>query len=76
MENLRVTQRLQEEIEKLLVTSDNYIQSSAPGHEIEKGLFKELLNLGNSLLRFTFESRIALHWIKWSDNAVYLAWLK
>lgn len=58
MENIRLQVQIQEEIEKLMVISEAYGQSKAAAHTIEKGIFKQLLVLGLSLLSYIFKQRI------------------
>ena len=45
MENIRLEVQIQEEIEKLMVISEEYGKSKAAAHTIEKGLLKQLLVL-------------------------------
>jgi hypothetical protein len=57
-DNIRIETRIQEEIEKLLSIAEGYSFSSEAAHQIEKGLFKQLLQLGKTLLAYIFRSRI------------------
>ena len=45
MENIRLEVQIQEEIETLMVISEEYGKSKAAAHTIEKGLLKQLLVL-------------------------------
>ena len=58
MENIRLQEKIREEIEKLMVITEEYSQSKAAAHTIEKGIFKQLLVLGLSLLSYIFKQRI------------------
>jgi hypothetical protein len=55
---IRIESRIQAEIEKLLVLAEGYSLSSDSAHRIEKGLFKQLLQLGKTLLLYIFNARI------------------
>lgn len=57
-DNIRIEIRIQEEIEKLLDIAEGYCVSSDAAHKIEKGLFKQLLQLGKTLLLYIFRVRI------------------
>ena len=57
-DNIRIESRIQEEIEKLLDIAEGYSVSSDAAHNIEKGLFKQLLQLGKTLLLYIFRVRI------------------
>jgi hypothetical protein len=57
-DNIRIESRIHEEIEKLLVLAEDYSFSSDSAHSIEKGLFKQLLQLGKTLLLYIFKARI------------------
>ena len=65
MENIRLQVRIQEEIEKLMVISEGYVESEESAHLIEKGLFKQMLSLGLSLLSYILERRI----LRYSESA-------
>ena len=58
-DKIRLETRIQEEIEKLLLISEGYGGSTAPAHTIEKGLFRQLLELGKTLELYIFNSRIS-----------------
>lgn len=58
-DKIRLETRIQEEIEKLLLLTEGYADSRAPAHTIEKGLFRQLLELGKTLLLYIFNTRIS-----------------
>jgi hypothetical protein len=58
MENIRLQEEIREEIEKLMVIAEDFSQSKTAAHTIEKGIFKQLLVLGLSLLSYIFKKRI------------------
>ncbi len=59
MENIRLHGQIKEEIEKLMVLSEGYVESNAAAHTIEKGLLKQMLVLGLSLISYIFKQRIS-----------------
>lgn len=58
MENTKIAKRISAEIEKLLSLTQNYISKDISAHEIEKGLFAQLLQLGLVLLTYVIESKV------------------
>ena len=58
MGNIRLQEEIREKIEKLLVIAEDFSQSKTSAHTIEKGIFKQLLVLGLSLLSYIFKKRI------------------
>ena len=46
MKDFKVEEKIQAEIEKLLLLTDNYISEEVSIHEMEKGILKRLLKLG------------------------------
>jgi hypothetical protein len=58
MDNIRLQAEIREEIEKLMVIAEDFCESKAAAHTIEKGIFKQLLVLGLSLLSHIFKQRI------------------
>ena len=58
MEEIRVQTRIKEEIDKLMVLAEGYIESQVGVHTIERGLFKQLLNIGLALLIFILKAKI------------------
>jgi len=51
MKNSKLAGKIQEEIEKLLNLSEDYIEKEVGVHAIEKGLLKQLLRLGLEILK-------------------------
>jgi hypothetical protein len=59
MESIDVTQRIQEEISKLMTLTHGYVEGDLPAHKIERGLLTQLLVLGHTLLLYIIRSRIS-----------------
>jgi len=58
MEKIKLEGKIKEEIEKLLNLSEEYIEKEVGVHEIEKGLLRQLLELGLVLLRIIIMQKI------------------
>lgn len=58
MKEIELSEKIHQEISKLLEISDCYISSSAGAHEMEQGLLKQLIKLGYALLLHILEMRI------------------
>jgi hypothetical protein len=58
-DKIRTERRIVEEIEKLLLITEGYAGSNVAAHTIERGLFKQLLELGKTLLMYVFMTRIS-----------------
>lgn len=58
MEDIRLQKKIVEEVEKLMVLAEGYIGASGSAHQMEKGLFKQLLSLGLALLSYIFQAKI------------------
>jgi putative IMPACT (imprinted ancient) family translation regulator len=59
MDNIRLDVQIREEIENLMLIAEGYVESKAAAHTIERGVFKQLLVLGLSLLSYIFKQRIS-----------------
>jgi hypothetical protein len=59
MDNIRLDVQIREEIEKLMLIAEGYVDSKAAAHTIERGVFKQLLVLGLRLLSYIFKQRIS-----------------
>jgi hypothetical protein len=59
MENIRLDVQIREEIEKLMEIAEGFVESKSAAHTIERGIFKQLLILGLSLLTYIFKQRIS-----------------
>jgi hypothetical protein len=59
MDNIRLDVAIREEIEKLMLIAEGFVDSKAAAHTIERGIFKQLLVLGLSLLSYIFKQRIS-----------------
>lgn len=58
MENIRIYKEVRDAIENLLLISEGYATSKTSIHIIEKGILKQLLALGLSLLSYIIQARI------------------
>jgi len=58
MEKSELRLLIEEEIEKLLEISENYIAKDIGLHEMEKGILKQLLNLGLVLLEYIIKRKL------------------
>lgn len=58
MEEIRIQGRIKEEIDKLMILAEGYIEKEVGVHTIEIGLFKQLLRLGLALLSCILKSKI------------------
>jgi hypothetical protein len=62
MEGLPITQRIKQELDKLLLKSSYYATERVPVHEMETGLLSQLLALGHAILLDAITSRIETSW--------------
>lgn len=58
MEEIRIQTQIKEEIDKLMVLAEGYIDAEVGVHTIEKGVFKQLLSIGLALLSYILRKKI------------------